>query len=109
MILRNVVNTRKKIMDNNLPLKNYNIFALQGDYETTDMDVVETMGLDPDVAHTPAINDAAINKMYQQNLDSYRAAGMSEAEAVKLADFHRDAAVASVKAAMRDQRKDFTA
>ena len=94
-------------MSNQNPLKNYNIFALRGDTETTDMDVVETLGLDPDVAHTPAINDAAINKMYQQNMQSYLNAGMDPDEATKLADMHRDAAIASVKAAMADQKRDF--
>jgi hypothetical protein len=94
-------------MSSNNPLKNYNIFALQGDDETTDMDVVETMGLDPDVANTPAINDAAIHKMYRENVEHYRARGMPEEQAMKLADVHRDAAVAAVKAAMRDQQRDF--
>lgn len=90
------------------PLRNYNIFALQGDNETTDMDVVENMGLDPDVAHTPAINDAAIKKMYQENLESYIARGMSLDDATKLARFHADAATAAVKAAMADQAKQFS-
>lgn len=89
------------------PLKNYNIFALQGDYETTDMDVVEMMGLDPDVAHTPAINDAAIHKMYRDNVENYRARGMPEVDAMALADVHRQAAIASVKAALADQKDDF--
>lgn len=89
------------------PLKNYNIFALQGDYSTTDMDVVETMGLDPSVANTPAINDAAINKMYHENIEGYRKRGLPEAEVMRLAGTHRDAAIAAVKAAMRDQTKDY--
>jgi hypothetical protein len=90
------------------PLKNYNIFALRGDSEVTDMDVVETLGLDPDVANTPAINDAAINKMYQQNVENYMNDGMDRKEATRLADIHRDAAIAAVKAAIRDQNKDFS-
>jgi hypothetical protein len=94
--------------ENKLPLKNYNIFALQGDNETTDMDVVETLGLDPDVAYTPTINDAAIRKMYNDNMEQYMAQGMSKDEAEKLARFHADAATAAVKAAMRaDQKNDF--
>ena len=90
-----------------LPLVNYNIFALQGDTETTDMDVVETLGLDPKVAYTPSINDAAINKMYHENLDSYKKSGMDDAEAIRLASFHASAAKASVNAAMEDQKKQF--
>ena len=89
------------------PLKNYNIFALRGDYETTDMDVVESLGLDPDVAYTPAINDAAIEKMYQANLDAYRKAGIDPDRALEMAQKHKEAAVAAVRTAMRDQRKDF--
>lgn len=94
-------------MKNNLPITNYNIFALQGDDSVDDMDVVETMGLDPQVAYTPDINNAAITKMYHENMDSYIANGMDEEAARNLARFHADAALASVEAAMRSQRKDF--
>jgi len=89
------------------PLKNYNIFALRGDYETTDMDVVEELGLDPAVANTPAINDAAINKMYLQNLEEYLSRGMDEKAARELAGIHRDAAIAAVKAALKDQQEQY--
>jgi hypothetical protein len=89
------------------PLRNYNMFYLAGDADTTDMDVVEAMGLDPDVAYTPRINDAAIEKMRQDNIQSYLAKGMTQDEAVALAKTHADAAKASVQAAMRDQEKDF--
>jgi len=92
---------------NNLPLINYNIFALQGDDSVDDMDVVETMGLDPRVAYTPSINDAAIMKMYHENMDGYLANGMDEEAARNLAKFHADAARASVAAAMRNDKKDF--
>jgi len=94
-------------MKKTLPLTNYNIFALQGDYETTDMDVVETMGLDPDVAHTPDINEAAITKMRRVNYQGYLDRGMTPDKANELADLHATAARAAVKAAMRDQRQDF--
>jgi hypothetical protein len=89
------------------PLTNYNIFALQGDDTADDMDVVETLGLDPRVAYTPSINDAAIQKMYHENVASYVARGMSEDEAKSLADVHATAAKASVRAAMRSQDQDF--
>ena len=94
-------------MKNNLPLTNYNIFALQGDDTADDMDVVETLGLDPKVAYTPSINDAAIQKMYYENIDSYIKSGMDEEAARNLAKFHADAARASVQAAMKDQAKQF--
>lgn len=38
--------------------KNYNLFALRGDSETSDADVCEQLGLDPNLAGTPAINEA---------------------------------------------------
>jgi hypothetical protein len=91
----------------NKPLKNYNMFYLQGDIETTDMDVVETMGLDPQVAYTPSINDAAIRKMHKENYENYIADGMDPKRALDMADFHADAAKAAVRAAMRDQERDF--
>lgn len=94
-------------MKNNLPLINYNIFALQGDDEVDDMDVVETLGLDPKVAYTPTINDAAIQKQYNENIASYISRGMDEEAARNLAKFHADAAKASVSAAMKDQNKQF--
>ena len=89
------------------PLINYNIFALQGDDSVDDMDVVETLGLDPKVAYTPDINAAAINQQFHENLDSYKKSGMDEEAARNLAAFHRDAAKAAVDAAMRSQKKDF--
>lgn len=91
----------------NNPLRNYNIFALQGDNETTDLDVVETLGLDPAVAYTPSINDAAISKMRQDNFKQYKEQGMDDKAANELADFHAGAAKASVRAAMKDQDKDY--
>jgi len=94
-------------MPSQLPLSNYNIFALQGDDTVDDMDVVETLGLDPKVAYTPDINPAAIRKQYHENMDSYIATGMDEEAARNLAKFHADAATASVEAAMRTQRKEF--
>lgn len=94
-------------MSVNKPLTNYNIFHLQGDNEVDDMDVVETLGLDPQVAYTPAINDAAIEKQRKENIDGYIKRGVPEGEARDLADTLARAAKASVEAAMRDQRKDF--
>ena len=91
----------------NKPLNNYNIFALRGD-EVDDMDVVEELGLDPDVAYTPRINDAAIEAMRKANIYAYTQRGVDEYEAVQLANNLAQAAKASVKAAMEDQQKDFS-
>jgi hypothetical protein len=89
------------------PLRNYNIFALQGDDSTDDMDVVETMGLDPVVAYTPDINARAIDKMRQANIEGYMGEGMEEAQATKLADVHAQATKATLNALMRDQQIDY--
>jgi len=67
-------------------LKHYNIFALRGDTETTDQDVCSTLGLDPRLANTPAINDAAIKAMHRDNYESYLERGLDNASALSLAD-----------------------
>lgn len=71
--------------------KNYNVLALRG-VDMDDMEYVEEFGLDPKVAYTPAINDAMLDKMYQQNMEYYRREGFDEKEAVKQADRYRAAA-----------------
>lgn len=90
-----------------LPKRNYNIFALQGDDTTDDMDVVETLGLDPQVAYTPDINIQAINKMEQENVQYYQSLGMPEKKAKDIAHEAAQATKASINALMRDQRIDF--
>jgi hypothetical protein len=67
-------------------LKHYNIFALRGDTETTDQDVCSTLGLDPRLANTPAINDAAIKAMHRENYESYIERGIDSNSALSLAD-----------------------
>ena len=67
-------------------LKHYNIFALRGDTQTTDQDVCSTMGLDPRLANTPAINDAAIKAMHKENYDAYINRGIDSDSALSLAD-----------------------
>jgi len=65
--------------------KNYNIFALRGDPHTSDTDVCEQLGLDPSLAGTPAINEAAIQKMQKENFNGFIKQGMSEDNAMKIA------------------------
>lgn len=65
---------------------NYNIFALQGDNQVSDADVCETLGLDPSLAGTPAINEAAISKMHRMNYDGYIDKGIEPEEALRRAD-----------------------
>jgi len=65
--------------------KNYNIFALRGDSETSDADLCEQLGLDPNLAGTPAINEAAIQKMQKQNYEGYLKKGNTEEQAMAAA------------------------
>ena len=64
-------------------MTNYNIMALRGS-NITDEEYVETFGLDPKLAGTPAINDAMLDMAMKQNIDS----GMDEGEARKKRDHH---------------------
>jgi len=66
-------------------MKNHNIYALRGDTEVSDVDVCTTLGLPLSLAGTPGINQAAINKMYRENLAGYQARGINPDEAYKLA------------------------
>jgi hypothetical protein len=79
-------------------MQNYNIFALQGDTETTDFDVCQTLGLDPKLAGTPDINEAAIKAMHRENYNGYIDRGMDSDSALSLADQLADEARARVKA-----------
>jgi len=67
-------------------IQHYNIYALRGDVATTDEDVCSTLGLDPNLAGSPAINEAAINKMHRENYEGYLVKGVSPEEALSLAD-----------------------
>ena len=64
---------------------NYNLFYLVGDQTTNDLDVCETMGIDPKYAFTPEINDQAIKKMYNQNMQGYAEQGLDATTAAGLA------------------------
>ena len=58
--------------------KNYNPNALRG-VDIDDMEFVDTLRLDPNVAYTPAILDSLLDLTMQQNID----AGFSEEHAMK--------------------------
>ena len=50
--------------------KSFNPEALRGG-QMDDMEIVETMGLDPSVAYTPEINKAMLDKVEKDNIDWY--------------------------------------
>ena len=58
--------------------KNYNHLALRG-AGVDDMEFVDTLDLDPNVAYTPMINEVMLDLTMQQNID----AGMSKEAATK--------------------------
>jgi hypothetical protein len=82
-------------------MKHYNIFALRGDTMTTDQDVCDTMGLDPRLAGSPEINEAAIKKMHRENYDGYVARGMDPETALSEADKQANKARAEIKSLMK--------
>lgn len=82
-------------------MKNYNLFALQGDTETSDVDVCRTLGLPMELAGTPKINDAAINKMHRENYDGYVRSGIDPTEALSLADSRKAEALQRVRNASK--------
>jgi hypothetical protein len=84
--------------------KNYNVFALEGDPYTSDMDVCQTLGLDINLAGTPQINDAAIDTMRKQNVASFMRRGMSEAEASQQANTLADQSRQRIQVALSNQK-----
>ena len=65
--------------------QNHNLFYLEGDQTTNDMDVCETLGIDPKYAFTPEINEQAIRKMYEENMRGYAEQGLDPTTAASLA------------------------
>jgi len=55
---------------------NYNKEALQG-IEIDDMEYVKHFKLNPNLAYTPQLNDAILNKVFKQNVDGFRQNGDS--------------------------------
>jgi hypothetical protein len=84
----------------NEPLKNYNIFALRGE-AVNDMEVCEALGLDPKLAFTPELNEAAIRKMHRENYNAYINRGMDSEDAIQQADELANQARRAVADAMK--------
>lgn len=84
--------------------QNHNLFFLQGDQTVNDLEVCETMGLDPKYAFTPEINEQAIKKMYNDNIAGYLERGINPAEAEKLAGDLANEARLRVKTAYKDSK-----
>ena len=52
-----------------------------GAADVTDEDYVIEFGLDPELANTPRINDAILDRVEQANIDYFIQDGMEESEA----------------------------
>ena len=57
--------------------RNYNVIALRGG-SVTDQEYVDTFGLDPALAGTPGLNDAMLEKVFNDNIS----AGVDEKKAM---------------------------
>ena len=62
--------------------KNFNIHALRG-ANVDDMEIVETMGLDPAVAYTPEINSVMLDITEKDNMAFYMKDMSEQAASVK--------------------------
>jgi len=59
-------------------MKNYNVLTRQN---VTDVDLVNTLKLDPQLAGTPEINRAAYDSMFNINVSNFIKQGYSEGQA----------------------------
>ncbi len=79
--------------------KSYNVLSYDG---VDDMEYVEELGLNPDLAYTPEINEAIIKAIEANNYTDYIVQGYSEEEAsemaIELANRGRANVAASIKA-----------
>ena len=72
---------------------NHNTLNVLGiDKTIDDMDIVKQYNLDPKVAYTPEINDAAIDAQYQKNMEAAKRNGLNDEGAKKYADQYRNEA-----------------
>jgi len=77
--------------------RNYNIFALRGDDQTSDTEVCETLDLPYELAGTPQINEAAIQAMHRKNVEGYLKKGIPEDRAFIMANEKADAIRKEIK------------
>jgi hypothetical protein len=57
--------------------KNFNALALQG-FEMDDMEYVKQFNLAPSLAYTPKLNDAMLERVYTENVNSFIKLGNKE-------------------------------
>jgi len=86
---------------------NYNWMRNSGLGDFDDMDVVNSLGLDPKHAYSPSINKAALDAAKTRSLQEHIRLGYSKDEAQKLTDFYMDDAISQIKSAEERTGKKF--
>ena len=89
-------------------MKNYNPMSEMG---VSDQEVIQELGLDPELANTPKLNDVAFEKIYQRNVVALRTKYLAEGyslidakeKAVKMAKKLRKEAEKFLKKVQKDR------
>lgn len=91
-------NLKEKPMAN----RSYNILR---DLGVDDMEYIEDLDLDESLAYTPEINDAILDKIAENNYDSYLDEGQSESKAKELTRVLRDRGQRIVNNTLEERKK----
>lgn len=70
-----------------------------------DMEYVEMFDLNPALAYTPGINDAILNRVYEDNVAAALSEGMTEEEAKADSEVQRRRARATIERALEQRKK----
>ena len=79
--------------------KNYNALALMG-HDVTDQEYADSYDLPSRAVNTPEINELMLNKMYEENITTYKDQGKSDNEAKAMANENRQKAKRDIDAAL---------
>mgnify|MGYP005987232683 CR=1 FL=1 len=70
-----------------------------------DMEYVEMFNLNPALAYTPEINEAILNRVYEDNVAAAMSEGMTEEEAKADSEVQRSRARATIDRALEQRKK----
>lgn len=70
-----------------------------------DMEYVEMFNLNPALAYTPEINEAILNRVYEDNVAAAMSEGMTEEEAKADSEVQRSRARATIARALEQRKK----
>jgi len=77
--------------------KSYNWMNQSGLMDLDDMEVIETFNLDPSLAYTSGINQAALKESKRQAFEGYMDTGYTQEESVELANKDNQAILNVIK------------